>query len=59
MARLIKREYTRDPVIPDSYFVGQKGNKYVYKDKYSDYYYVLYRSQGMWAVETWSGGCKC
>jgi len=61
MATLIKKETVKAILIPESVFIKQKNNKYVYKDKYEEKYYVVYRdiTGTRWIVEYWQGGCNC
>lgn len=60
MATLISKKLTYSKQIPQSaYFYKIKDNKEIYKDRYEDAFYVVYKNGMGYIIEKYSGECKC
>jgi len=60
MPELIKVERVSTVRLPSVVFLKEKNNKFIYKNKWTEEFYVVYRdSDGLAIVETWHGGCDC
>ncbi|MCL6577997.1 MAG: hypothetical protein K6T73_01240 [Candidatus Bathyarchaeota archaeon] len=57
MARMIKREFMMAIVLPEHIFIGKKGEKWIYKSRWTEEYYHIYKHGDGYIVETWIGGC--
>jgi len=52
--------YNTKNAIPDTtYHYKTVGEKYIYKDRYIDEYYVVYKYGMGYVVEKYRGECKC
>ena len=49
--------------IPESIYKGQylkdARQPHVYKNKYTEEWYKIYKENDTWSVETWMNGCGC
>jgi len=61
MAELVRKEEMRTLLLPQNTFIKTKNNKYIYKNRWTEEYYVVYKNflGTAWVVETWVGGCNC
>ena len=48
------------PALPNgAYYYKNKNGKHIYKNSYTDEFYIVYQTGGNWIVETYKGECNC
>lgn len=60
MSQLVKRIFTYKPVLPaGARYYKTKNNRFIYTNLYKEEFYIVYRNNGGYIVETYRGKCNC